>query len=101
MPDEQGVRAALESTSSEAMKIVLNDFATKIHHVVQASDFSKKSTEEEVIEAAFRLLPTNFKHDKVETYPAEDFFVQAVLELEETRKLKASDVVREESVAAA
>jgi hypothetical protein len=86
-PDEETIDMAIAQTDSEAMRIVLrtlSDVSVRAMSTLSAS-FPTLATEADVVEALFRLLPPNLKHDEVEDYPAEDFFVRAVLELEEKR----------------
>jgi len=82
-------------TTSEAMRGMLADLGAVFHRAVPGTDFATADCEELIVEYIFRLLPTNLRHDAVEQYPAEDFFVRVVSEREEERakKLDRSNVV--------
>jgi hypothetical protein len=70
------------ATESEGMRVLMHDFTHTLLRTLPATNFPKFECEEEVVEALFRLLPTNMKHDEIEDYPAEDFFVRAIRELD-------------------
>jgi hypothetical protein len=95
MADDAELAKAIAATASDAMRAVLANFSATFLRVLSGVPTSSLECEEAVAEAAFRLLPTNLRHDRIEEYPAEDFFVRVVSEREEERakKLDPSNVV--------
>ena len=96
--DPDGMRQAAAATTSNAMHQILSDFETFLGKIVPATNFVGLRTEEDIVEAIFRLCPTNLKHDDVETFPAEDFFVRAVRETDK-EALKSEAVIESAFVA--
>jgi len=79
------------ATDSEPMRVMLGDFGRWVGSALPATNFFALECEEAIIEALFKLLPTNLKHDDIEPYPAEDFFVHAIQE--DQRSLKPETVL--------
>lgn len=83
MPEEGLDTIVASATASEAMRSLMADFGKALMRILPETDPSRQKCEEAIIEAMFGLLPTNLKHDEIEEYPAEDFFVRAIRELDE------------------
>jgi hypothetical protein len=81
MPETDGFNTAI-NTAEKAMRCLLEGFSEYFLGTLHAVAFPSLGSEYDIVEAAFRLLPTNLKHDDVEDYPPEDFLVRAFQELE-------------------
>lgn len=101
MPEPDGLAAAQSASVGQTpMLVMLADFHKYVLATLPAANFMVLSSEPDVVEAAFRLLPTNFKHDAIEGYPPEDFFVRAFRELEEDSRVPKTTVEAETLVSA-
>lgn len=84
VPEPDARSAAESSTTSKALLRLVTNFNEWLGTIIPATKFAVLNLEEDVVEAIFRLLPTNLKHDEISEYPAEDFFVKVIREQDES-----------------